>query len=102
VAVEKLPKKRNEVLDLEMPSSEASPEQDAITTNWTQIVHRLVDALPEELRQPLALSTLEELNSREIAKVMGVAEGTVRTRLMRARQILKQKLAAVVEGRYGK
>ncbi|MGI9070254.1 MAG: RNA polymerase sigma factor [Bryobacteraceae bacterium] len=102
VAVEKLPKKRNEVLDLEMPSSEATPEQGAIATNWTQIVHRFVDALPEELRQPLALSTVEELNSREIAEVMGVAEGTVRTRLMRARQILKQKLAAVMEGRYGK
>jgi RNA polymerase sigma-70 factor, ECF subfamily len=102
VAVEKLPKKRNEVLDLEMPSSDATPEHGAITANWTEIVHRLVDALPEELRQPLALSTVEELNSREIAKVMGVAEGTVRTRLMRARQILKQKLAAVMEGRYAK
>jgi RNA polymerase sigma-70 factor, ECF subfamily len=102
VAVEKLPKKRNEVLDLEMPSTDATPEQGAITANWTEIVHRLVDALPEELRQPLALSTVEELNSREIAKVMGIAEGTVRTRLMRARQILKQKLAAVMEGRYGK
>lgn len=65
-------------------------------------MHRLVDALPDELRQPLALSIVEELNSREIAKVIGVAEGTVRTRLMRARQILKRKLAAVVESRYGK
>jgi RNA polymerase sigma-70 factor (ECF subfamily) len=42
------------------------------------------------------------LNSREIATIMGLTEGTVRTRLMRAREILKQKLAAVVEGRYEK
>jgi RNA polymerase sigma-70 factor (ECF subfamily) len=35
---------------------------------------------------------VEELNSREIAQVMGIAEGTVRTRIMRARQMLKQKL----------
>jgi RNA polymerase sigma-70 factor, ECF subfamily len=102
LAIGKLPKKRNEVLDLEVPSPDATPEQGAITANWTQTVHGLVDALPEELRQPLALSTVEELNSREIAKVMGIAEGTVRTRLMRARQILKQKLAALMEGRYGK
>jgi RNA polymerase sigma-70 factor (ECF subfamily) len=54
------------------------------------------------LRQPLALSTVEELNSREIAKAMEISEGTVRTRLMRARQVLKQKLAAVIEGRYEK
>jgi DNA-directed RNA polymerase specialized sigma24 family protein len=39
---------------------------------------------------------VEELNSREIAAVMDIAEGTVRTRIMRARQILKQKL----EGRH--
>jgi RNA polymerase sigma-70 factor, ECF subfamily len=102
VATERLPKKRNEVLDLEMPSTDATPEQGAIAADWTEMFHRLVDALPEELRQPLALSTVEELNSREIAKALGVAEGTVRTRLMRARQILKQKLAAVMEGRYGK
>jgi RNA polymerase sigma-70 factor (ECF subfamily) len=102
VAVEKLPKKRNEVLDLEAPSTDATPEQCAITADWTRTVHHLVDALPEELRQPLALSSVEELNSREIAKVMGIAEGTVRTRLMRARHILKRKLAAVMEGRYGK
>ena len=73
IAVEKLPKRRKEVFDLEMPSTDATPEQGAITANWTEIVHRLVDALPEELREPLALSTVEELNSREIAKVMGLA-----------------------------
>jgi RNA polymerase sigma-70 factor, ECF subfamily len=52
----------------------------------------MIDGLPEELRQPLALSTMDELSSREIADIMGIAEGTVRTRLWRARQILKRKL----------
>jgi RNA polymerase sigma-70 factor (ECF subfamily) len=106
IAVEKLRQKgnerRNEASDLEAPSADASPEQALITADWNAIVHRLVDALPEELRQPLALSTVEELNSREIAELMGIAEGTVRTRLMRARQMLKQKLAALMENRYEK
>ena len=79
-----------------------SPEDAAVSADWSAAVHRLVDALPEELRQPLALSTVEEMNSREIAEAMGIAEGTVRTRLMRARQILKQKLAALTEARYEK
>jgi RNA polymerase sigma-70 factor, ECF subfamily len=52
-----------------------------------------VDALPEQLRQPLVLSGIDELSSPEIAAVMGIPEGTVRTRIMRARQILKQKMA---------
>ncbi len=106
IAVERLGQKRkkrgNEAPDFDAPSAEASPEQALISAHWNALVHRLVDALPEELRQPLALSTLEEMSSREIAVMMGIAEGTVRTRLMRARQILKQKLGALMEGRYEK
>ena len=77
------------------------PEQSAIAADQTAAVHRMIDALPEELRQPLALSTVDEMNSREIADVMGIPEGTVRTRLMRARQLLKQKLEADYARRNG-
>jgi len=70
-----------------------NPEDAAAASDWTAMVHRMIDALPEELRQPLALSGLEAMNSREIAAVMGIPEGTVRTRLVRARQMLRQKLA---------
>ena len=84
---------------IEIASSAAGPEQAAVSADWHAAIHRLIDALPEELRQPLALSSVQELTSREIAAVLGIAEGTVRTRLMRARAILKQKLAGMMEAR---
>ena len=87
---------------LELPSREEDPEQTLLGADQQATVHRLIDALPEELRQPLALSTVQELNSREIAAILDIPEGTVRTRLMRARQILKQKLSAQLEVRYAK
>ena len=103
VAINRLPKKkRNESLDAQAPSSGDSPETQAIDADWNAVVHAFVDALPEELRQPLALSTVEELTSREIGLVMGIPEGTVRSRLMRARQILKQKIGSVLGDRYEK
>jgi RNA polymerase sigma-70 factor, ECF subfamily len=104
LAVSKLRKVRHEApdVDMDMPSTEASPEQAAIETDFNARLHRMVDALPEELRQPLALSTVEEMTSREISQVMGIAEGTVRTRLMRARELLKKKLAALPVRRYEK
>ena len=102
IAVDKLRKVRHEPLDPETALGGVSPEDAAVAADWNAAVHRLVDALPAELRQPLALSTVDELSSREIAEVMGIKEGTVRTRIMRARQILKQKLAGLMEGRYGK
>ena len=64
-----------------------------MATDWEAAVHRLIDSLPEELRQPLVLSV--EMNSREIAAAMGIAEGTVRTRLMR--EVRDVRIAAVVE-----
>ncbi|MEO7144305.1 MAG: sigma-70 family RNA polymerase sigma factor [Bryobacteraceae bacterium] len=84
--------------DVDIACGGANPEQAAMTANWNATIHRLIDALPEELRQPLALSAVEEMSSREIGKVMEIPEGTVRTRLMRARGILKQKLAALLAG----
>lgn len=86
----------------DVASSEANPEQRLAASDWNATIHRLIDALPENLRQPLALSTVDELNSRQIAAIMGIPEGTVRTRLMRARQVLKQKLEAMGAGQHAK
>lgn len=101
IVVDRLPNTRVAALDFDVPSGRENPEQTAITADWNATIHRLVDALPEELRQPLALSTVDEFNSHEIAQVMEIPEGTVRTRLMRARQVLKQKLGALMAGHHG-
>lgn len=93
IAVDHRARGRRESPTIEIADG-ANPEQSAIAADRNTAVHRLIDALPEELRQPLALSTVDEMNSVEIAKILGIPEGTVRTRLMRARQILKQKLEA--------
>ena len=96
------PKHREQEITLEIPSACESPEEALLSSDSQVAIHRMIDALPEELRQPLALSSIEELTSREIAAVLGIPEGTVRTRLMRARQMLKQKLAAQLEARYAR
>lgn len=102
VAVDRLPKKGSEAIHAETRSNEDNPEAAAIEADWNATVHAFVNALPEELRQPLALSTIEELTSREIGLAMGIPEGTVRSRLARARQILKQKIGAALGVGYEK
>jgi RNA polymerase sigma-70 factor (ECF subfamily) len=84
----------------DIADSSLSPEERVAAGNWEAAVHRLIDSLPEELRQVLALSA--EMNSREIAAAMGLAEGTVRTRLMRGRAMLREKMAAMEERRYAR
>ncbi len=75
-------------------SPEPGPEETLILANDHALIHSMIDALPEELRLPLVLSSDDELNSRQIAHILAIPEGTVRTRLQRARQLLSQKLAA--------
>jgi RNA polymerase sigma-70 factor (ECF subfamily) len=64
-----------------------------------ELLQRLITGLPEDLRYPLELSTVQELNSAEISEVMEIPEASVRTRLFRARKQLKEKLAALLEAK---
>lgn len=75
-------------------SPDPGPEQALILADQHARIHAFIDGLPEELRVPLVLSAGDELNSREIASVLSIPEGTVRTRLQRARQLLRRKLEA--------
>lgn len=84
----------------QLPSLRPSPEETLASANEHAAVHALIDSLAEDLRVPLVLSAVEELSSREIGEILGIPEGTVRTRLQRARQILRQKLMSLKETRY--
>ena len=77
-----------------------SHEKSLIEGDLHATVHRLIDGLPEEFRVPLALSAIEEMTSPEIAAMMEIPEGTVRSRIARARSMLKERLAAHLEKRH--
>src|SRR6476660_6596548 len=82
-----------------LASAGAAPDEQLAGKQMQKMLERLIAGLPEELRLPLELSTVQELNSAEIAEVMKIPEGSVRTRLFRARKQLKEKLAVLLEGR---
>ena len=102
MAVSRVKAVRPQQLPADTRAALKTPEQIAIAADWNTVVQKLIDALPEDLHQPLALSAIDELTSVQIALVMGISEGTVRTRIMRARQILKAKMAVLLENRHDK
>jgi RNA polymerase sigma-70 factor (ECF subfamily) len=73
-----------------------------IAEEKVRLLHKLIATLPEDLRHATVLSTVQEMTSGEIAQVLGIPETSVRTRLFRGRQLLKEKLASWMEGRNGK
>lgn len=64
-----------------------------------RLLAALVAALPGDLRAALQLSTVQEMSAAEIGAVLGIPEASVRTRLFRARQMLKEKFVALTEVR---
>jgi RNA polymerase sigma-70 factor (ECF subfamily) len=102
LALDRLPKRNFDSLEFDVASAAPGPEQSAVSVNMESAVHRMIDALPEELRQVLVLSAIDDLNSRQIAAILAMSEGTVRTRLMRARQLLREKLQRISGGRNAK
>src|SRR5271169_41926 len=83
-----------DIAEYELATHEPDAERLAMHRQQMDRVHCLIAALPEDLRYPLVLSALEELNSRQIGEILGIPESSVRGRILRARQILKDKLIA--------
>lgn len=56
-----------------------------------------IQALPEEYRAAVVMSDLHGLRYGEIAQVLGVPEGTIKSRLFRGRRLLQAKLRGYAE-----
>lgn len=100
VALDRLPmtsEPTSDVSEMQLEAVGGSPEKNAVDEDERAMLRRLIDGLPEELRQPLVLSSVEEMTSREVAEAMGIPEGTVRTRVMRARAELRRRYVAMKE-----
>jgi RNA polymerase sigma-70 factor, ECF subfamily len=55
-------------------------------------VLKAIDQLPEAFRETLVLSDVEGMSYQEIAKILEIPVGTVKSRLFRARQLLQGRL----------
>lgn len=76
----------------EVASSDARADDALHGAHVSDVLERMIAALPEKLRQPLILSTIEEMPPREVAATLGINEAAVRSRIFRARQILRERL----------
>lgn len=84
----------------DLPSQLSSAEEFATNQEMYDLLASLIAALPEALRDTIQLSTVQDFSPAEIAEVLQISEASVRSRLFRARQILKKKLMAF-EGNHG-
>jgi len=83
-----------EVEDRNIWTGEETPliEQQLVRKEMNECIQGYVEKLPENYRAVLVLSELEGLRNKEIAEILGVTLDTVKIRLHRAREKLKEEL----------
>jgi len=92
--IEKL-KVRTEAGD-DLPVAPRNPEDATAGAELTARVREALQQLSPSLRMPVILYDIEGLSYGEIAKVLGIAEGTVKSRIHRARKALRDELKSVL------
>lgn len=82
----------------DLPSSPRDPEDSALGNELTRHVRDALDQLSPALRMPVVLYDIEGLAYGEIAEILEIAEGTVKSRIHRARQALRDQLRGLLPG----
>lgn len=82
---------------VETPSS-PGPQKQLLDSEAQLHVTRAIAELDLHFRAPLVLREIEGLSYREIAEVLDINEGTVKSRIFRAKDLLKQKLEPYWKG----
>ncbi|ADR18867.1 RNA polymerase sigma factor [Calditerrivibrio nitroreducens] len=73
-------------------TDEKNPEKELLDEEIRRYVKKYVDSLPSKLRTVIILREVEDMSYEEIADILKIPIGTVRSRLFNARQIIKERL----------
>ena len=74
------------------------PDESLEHSDQKAFIDDLIAQLPVVYKAVLTMFHLEEMSYKEIAEVIGVPEGTIKSHLFRARKLLKERLVAAQEG----
>ncbi len=93
-AVEAAQQESGRVIIFPSPYGSVSPEADAARAETRRLLERAVDDLPEAFRAVFIMREVDELSVEETAQTLGLKPETVKTRLHRARRLLREALDA--------
>lgn len=80
-------------------AEDGRPEGTTLATLPNEKLKAALDVLPDEFRIPVLLCDVEEFSYKDIATMLGIPLGTVRSRIFRGRQRLREALTGEKEGR---
>ncbi len=81
-----------QIIQFPAMNTETDPERSAAQSEIQRLLERAMDALPEPFRVVFVMRDVEEMSIEETAFHLGIRPQTVKTRLHRARRLLRQSL----------
>jgi RNA polymerase sigma-70 factor (ECF subfamily) len=93
-AVEAAQAGQGQVLMFPAPGGADDPERDAARAEARRLLERAVDELPDAFRVVFVMREVEECSVEETARALALRPETVKTRLHRARRLLRKSLDA--------
>ncbi len=81
----------------ETPDAGSNPYDQLVSEERMNIIHQLVNHLPEKQRTVMQLRDMEGKSYKEIAEVMQLTEDQVKVNLFRARQKIRQQFTEIDE-----
>jgi RNA polymerase sigma-70 factor (ECF subfamily) len=96
-AIENRPPSQGQVIPFQAASAQLDPERTMAQRQIQHLLEQAIDDLPEAFRTVLVARLIEEMSVKETADLLGLRVETVKTRLHRARELLKQALEQHVD-----
>jgi len=85
-----------DAVELDPPDLNPLQDESLIKDERRKAVARAITSLPDKYRAAIVLRDVEGLSYDRIAEVLKLSEGTVKSRINRARNLLKEKLSAYI------
>ncbi len=82
-----------EAQEFHPPDTRSLPDEDLVEDERSRTIRKAIAALPDKYRAPIVLREIQELSYEEIAQILGLGLGTTKSRISRARALLRDKLS---------
>lgn len=84
--------------EFQPPDTRPLPDRDVVDDEQSRVIAKAIATLPPKYRVPIVLRDVEGRSYEEVAEIMELGLGTTKSRISRARGLLREKLIGYLDG----
>jgi RNA polymerase sigma-70 factor (ECF subfamily) len=92
------PKNEEDKREMDLPSEDPTPEEEALRKEQQEFLLKCIEELRPEYKAVIILRDVQHHSYEEIAKILNVPLGTVKSHISRARAELREAIRPLIQG----